>query len=244
MRLRFSKNIQPETVIVDSDKWDKKTGKPEPVALPIQVIDNVFANDRKLTVRLVEELSYEYDRQAFDNICQQFGLNDEEKDKLKAIVFLNSGYVNRRLLQEHAVYERMYEFGEVDSHYGKLVESLYSAKQAAPPPKGRKLYHLASYKKQPGLFSKSDVKDIMFLLLLSVGAVVILANVLPLIPSGNKDIDIYVRDGNGNYVLDENGKAITKREQCYKDRDLGAAIGYGNTNGHCTHDGKWVDGDR
>lgn len=240
MRL-FKKNKSPEMVIVDSDKWDKKTGKPEPVALPIQVIDNVFGNDRKLSIRLVEELTYEYDRQAFDNICQQFGLNDEERDKLKALVFLNSGYVNRKLLQEHAVYERRYEFGEVGSHYGKLVESLYSAKQAAPPPKGRKLYRLASYKKQSGLISKPDVKDIIFLLLLSGLVVGLLALILPLIPSGDKGIDIYVRDRNGNYVLDDNGKAITKQEQCYEDRELGAAIGYGDTTGHCTLDGRWVD---
>ena len=235
-----NKKITPEKVIVEVVARRKESGEPG-VILPVQVIDNVFVDGRSLTVRHVDKLAYQYDRSTFDDVCQQFGLAHEEKEKLKALIFLNSGYVNHKLLREHSVYERQYTFGEVGNHYRELTERLYEARQAVPPPKGRKLYRLASYKKQPGLISKSDVKDVIFLLLLSGLVVGLLALILPLIPSGDKGIDIYTRDEGGNYVLDENGRAITKQEQCYKDRELGAAIGYGDTTGHCTLSGRWVD---
>ena len=56
-----------------------------------------------------------------------------------------------------------------------------------------------------------------------------------------KGVDIYVRDSDGNYVLDNYGKAITKQQECYENRKTGAAIGYDDTTGYCTLDGKWVD---
>lgn len=235
------KNKNIEKIIVDVVAWQKESGEPG-VSLPVQVIDNAFVEGRSLTVRHVDKLAYEYDRQTFDNICQQFGLADEEKEKLKALIFLNSGYVNHKLLQEHAVYDRRYEFGEVGNHYKELVKNLYTAKQAIPPPKGRKLYRLASYQKPKKFFkiSRNDVKDVIQVLGIAVLCIVgfFLASLL----FGNdKGVDIYLRDESGNYVLDENGRAITKQERCYKDRELGATIGYGDTTGYCTLEGKWVD---
>lgn len=237
MKIKKSKS---EKIIVEAITWQKDSGEPG-VSLPVQVIDNAFVEGRSLTIRHVDKLAYEYDRQSFDDICQQFGLNDEEKEKLKALIFLNSGRIGPKLLREHAIYDRRYDFGEVGNHYRSLAESLYSAKQAILPTKDRKLYRLASYKKQPGLINKPDIKGVIFLLLLSGLVVGLLILILPLIPSGEKGIDIYVRDESGNYILDESGKALTKQEQCYKDRELGAAIGYGDTTGHCTLDGKWVE---
>lgn len=240
MQINKNKKPKSEKVIIDSVQWDRKTGKPEVQLFPIQIVDNAFIDGRSLTVRLVDKLAYEYDRQTFDNICRQFGLSDEDKEKLKALLFLNSGYITQKLLREHSIYEVIHEFGEVGNRRRELIESLYTEKQAAPPPKGRKLYRLATYVKPPRLFGKSDAKDVILLLLLSGLSIGLLALMLPLIPSGNKGIDIYVRDDSGNYVLDESGKAITKQEQCYENRKLGAAMGFGNTTGHCTLDGQWV----
>lgn len=88
--------------------------------------------------------------------------------------------------------------------------------------------------------TKTYIKDVLQLLGISILILVVIFLVSLLFKS-DKGAEIYVRDENGNYVLDQNGKAITKQEQCYKDRDLGVAIGYGDTTGHCTIDGRWVD---
>lgn len=237
---RKNKNQKPEQVLVDTVQWDKKTGKPEVQILPVQIVDNALVNGRNLRMRPVDKLAYEYDRQTFDSVCQQFGLNAEEKSKLKALIFLNSGYVNRKILEEHSVYERIYAVNEYRGHYTQLIERLYATKQAALPPKNRNLYRLATYVKPPRLFGKSDVKDVVSQLLLAGLAIGLLALILPLIPSGNKGTDIYVRDESGNYVLDDYGRAITKQEECYENLKTRIAIGYGNTNGHCTAYGDWV----
>lgn len=243
MFIQINKNKKPksEKVIIDSVQWDRKTGKPDTLLLPIQIVDNAFTDGRSITVRLVDKLAYEYDRKNFDAICQKFGLSDEDKEKLKALIFLNSGYVNQKLLREHSVYEYRDEFGLVGNQRRKLVESLYAAKQAAPPPKGRTLYRLASYEKQKRQLkiSKNDIKDILQILGMAAVAFIVIM-IIGVSFFNDKDTSIYVKDADGNYVLDENGKAITKQEQCYENRKLGAAMGFGNTNGHCTLDGQWV----
>lgn len=88
--------------------------------------------------------------------------------------------------------------------------------------------------------TKTDTKDVLQMLGISMIILVVIF-LTSLLFKSDEGVDIYVRDEKNNYVLDENGEAITKQEKCYEDRKLGAALGYGDMVGHCTLDGKWVD---
>lgn len=164
-----NKKLKTEKVIVETVAWRKASGEPG-VTLSVDILDNVFVPGRELVLRNVERLTYDYDPARFNAVCQKYVLSNEERGKLKALIFLNSGYVTQKLLRKHSIYDRPYEFGEVGNHYRNLVEALYKAKQAVPPPRKRRLYNLASYKK-PRIrlrITRGDIKDVLQVLGISL----------------------------------------------------------------------------
>lgn len=177
----MNRKTKPEKIIVDTIHWNRQTGDLETLALPVQVIDNAFIDGRTLAVRPVDKLAYEYNPSIFQEICKKFALSEDSRNKLKALIFLNSGYINPKLLRKHSLYCGRYENGDYILFYDRLADDLYKTQQAAPPPKGRKLYYLVSYKKPERLITKTDIKDVFFLLFLAVAACILLVGAIQII---------------------------------------------------------------
>ncbi len=90
------------------------------------------------------------------------------------------------------------------------------------------------------IISRADIKDIAQVLGISAIIMIPILIVGLFLDASPGEIDIYVRDSSGNYVLDNEGRAKTKRQECYENRKLGVALGYGEKNGTCTLEGNWV----
>ena len=102
--------------------------------LPAHIFNNTTGVDRKLTIKPVQQLAYNYDGDRFGIICHKAGLSKKEYIIAKELVFLNSGYLTPALVLAHL--GRGY-----DMCIG-LVYELVAEKQAAHPKADRQLYLL------------------------------------------------------------------------------------------------------
>lgn len=130
-----------EEIVVDVILETRPDGS-KSSTLPLSVMNNSILSGRKLTTHFVTELSYFYDEKAFVWICQEFGLDEKQREILKQLIDLNSGYIDIKLLSQH------FEIGVVLSIF--LTDTLVFKKQACFAPKDRKLYSLPEGKRLGG----------------------------------------------------------------------------------------------
>lgn len=223
----------PEKIVVEAVSWTRDNGETG-VTVPQIVLENTTLAGRELVIKHVDKLAFQYDDEIFQRICLKESLTRDEVITLKQLIFLNSGYISPPLMQAH-----------LKKGYGlcaRLRDELVDANQAADPQGQRKLYSPPTNSPTRKRFTvnKSDFKDILNMLFLSLVIIATIFACYYLFFNDKKNTDIYVRDQKGNYVLDAQGRAVTKQEQCRKDHELSSSLGYEQKVGYCDISGKWV----
>jgi hypothetical protein len=101
---------------------------------PQRILEYTIFAGKELVVRPVEKLAYKYEGIKFQDICHEHQLTKEEYEKVRDLVFLNSGYITPFLFRRH-----------LKRGYGlcaRLCESLIENGQAALRQEGTPSYSL------------------------------------------------------------------------------------------------------
>lgn len=119
--------------VIAHDRGNDEVG----AKLPASIIEN--ADGRDIELKPVKDLAYKYDRSKFIAICQSYGLNSEECNRVKELIDLNSGYITWALLRSH--------LKRGSGLCMQLCKKLASAEQATEHPKDRPMYLLPAAKR-------------------------------------------------------------------------------------------------
>jgi hypothetical protein len=131
-------NTKKEEVIIEAVPDYSKDGEVA-YSYPERVLEYTIFAGKELVVRPVEKLAYKYDGAKFQDICHDHELTKEEYEKVRDLIFLNSGYISPSVLRSHLT--RGYGF------CAKLCEALTKNSQAALRQEGTTLYGLPPAKR-------------------------------------------------------------------------------------------------